>query len=134
MMGHVSVVDEIYQLIVLVGQHKFWEARILAQKLESTKCATDGNFWFAFGLAIRLTTRNGESLDSIRAKMRECSNYLPVADGDWLRDDAAYAISEERIDDAIKMAKEIRVLHAGDAHRLSLLDRVEAEIANKIRH
>lgn len=126
--------DSINQIELLINKRRYWRARKLALRMSTNLSRnnpeiSDANFWFVYGLAVRLTRRDKGILRNIRARMFECKNYNPVMDGDWLRNDILENVRNGNLDDAERLLPKLRRLHAGDENCLAAATMVEGRIA-----
>jgi len=127
--------DSINKVGLLINNGRYWKARRLALKLSTSlpqnnsAICTDANFWFMYGLAVRLTRRDKEILKNVRARMFGCRNYNPVMDGDWLRNDILDAIRNRNLDEAERLLPKLRKLHVGDENRLAAATMIEGRIS-----
>jgi len=126
------VADSIRDMEKLISQKKYRKARKLAEQIKQenySEISDSASFWFEYGLTVRLTDYDEEVLKQLRKSMRECSNYLAVMDGDWLRNDALHNARKGNPAQAKTMMVEVRKLHAGDQYRKARATLAEAEIA-----
>lgn len=125
-----EVANSIRQMEELISKGKNWKAVRLAENLKCEySITTNADFWFEYGLAVRLTNRNEALLKEIRKRMRKCDNYNQTMDGDWLRDDILDAIRKHKVSIAKELLPELKELYRGDKNRLATATMVEGEIA-----
>jgi|GEM_PF-6468707 len=120
----------------LINKKKFYKARLKAEdflirttKKDSHYDVTNADFWYLYGLTVRLTNHDDAVLSKIRKIMRICPNYSKIKDGDWLRDDATRAAYANKLELAQDLLIVVRDMHRDDSLRLTLVTSLEATVA-----
>ena len=123
--------NEISLLQEMVDKGQFKKAKDFAKLAVSSKLKICNNaeFWFVYGVAVRLTDHDNDLLASINQNMGLCKNFNELMAGDWLRDDILYAIRRNELTELDVLLPVLKSLHQNDANRLAAIKMVEGRIA-----
>jgi len=123
--------DEIGVLQKMVDEGEFKKARIFAKQAVSSEqeICNNAEFWFIYGVVVRLTDHDNDLLASINQNMLLCKNFNDLMAGDWLRDDILYAIRRNELDGLDTLLPALKNLHQDDKNRLAAIQMLQGRIA-----
>jgi tetratricopeptide (TPR) repeat protein len=115
------------QLDALINNGKFHKAYTLADNyVKGSRGEVSAHIWFKLALAARLI---GKDPLHYREAAKNASDYTPIMEGDFLRDQALHAIRAGRLEEATSLISMIEELHQNDPNRLAALTMTRARLS-----